>query len=685
MHNDKLAAALALAARGLRVFPLPPNGRRPSAEWKGWPETATTDPEKIRAWWEGTDCNIGVVTTGWLLIDLDMKHGKNGVAAWIELHGGFDTFMVRTPSGGYHLYYSGADVAGSESQLGDGIDVRSHNNYAVGPGSIVDGRAYEVVADEPFAPAPPEIVSRCKLPGQRAENAAVPLVELDTPAAVTAAVERVKAASPAMQGEQSERAYKLANEVKDCGISEAMCNTIMAEWAARCSPPILPHDLAGRVANAYQYGQNPPGAKHPEAMFGTPNIPPPEYVPQPTPEEVHADQAARSRLRLISAAECGDTPHREYVMKGVLSAGQVGCIFGQPGAGKSVLAPHLAYAVAQGRRAFGQRTKAGTVFYVAAEDEAGMQQRVSALRQRHGDAPGFHLVGGVSALVTGNDAVAPDLARLLQLAEEHRPSLIVVDTLAASAAGLDENSSSDMSRIVEAMRSLTRFGAAVVLVHHSPKSGDTPRGHGVLNGAIDMSMIVGPDPDAEDVIRAELRKNRNGTCNLDIAFRIEAAAMGLDGDGDPITAPVCLERTEDEVRSDRKLKLKKGETTALATLQQMTMDLIPANASGEVLFNATRPSVALLDWQERCTSKGVMSNATKPGARNREFNAARNGLVAKNCIYIADGRVTYLGRGNEVDPHRPKPPAWAVNIVRLPPPTYTPADADAASPAPLPN
>ena len=441
MHNDKLAAALALAARGLRVFPLPPNGRRPSAEWKGWPETATKDPEKIRAWWEGTDQNIGVVTTGWLVIDLDMKNDMNGVAAWLELHGGFDTFMVRTPSGGYHLYYFGADVAGSASELGDGIDVRSHNNYAVGPGSVVDGRAYEVVADEPFAPAPPEIVARCKLPGQRAENAAVPLVDWDTEAGIAAAIARVRDTRAAVRGEQSNRAYEIACAVRDYAVSEAKACEILQEWADRCSPPILPDDMAHRVANAYATAQNRPGVLHPMVLFGGY-----AHVPQPTPQEVHADQAARSRLRLISTAECANAPPLGYVIKNMVAPGQVGCIFGQPGAGKSVIAPHLAYAVAQGRRAFGQRTKKGVVFYVAAEDQNGMQRRVSALLKRHGDEPDFHLVGEMSALVTGNDEVSPDMARLLQLAEEYRPSLIVVDTLAASISGLDENAAKDMNK-----------------------------------------------------------------------------------------------------------------------------------------------------------------------------------------------------------------------------------------------
>jgi len=248
--------------------------------------------------------------------------------------------------------------------------------------------------------------------------------------------------------------------------------------------------------------------------------------------------------------------------------------------------------------------------------------------------------------------------------------LIVVDTLAMAVSGLDENTSDDMSKIVKAMQSLAALGPAVVLIHHSPKSGDTPRGHSVLNGALDMSMIVAPDPDAEDLIRGELKKNRNGTLNLDVAFCIESAAMGQDEDGDAITAPVCLERTEDEARADRKSKLKTGEGKALAVLHQMTQDLLPANASGDTRLNGKQPSVALLDWQERCASKGVMSNAAKRGARNREFNTARNGLVAKNCIYIADGRVTYLGHGNEDLGKRMKTLPSQFGHVVLPPPGH---------------
>jgi len=681
MHNAKLSAALAWAARGFRVFPLTANGTKPV--WAGWTETATTDPATIRAWWEGTDYNIGTLTNGMFVPDLDMKNGKDGVAAWIALHGGFDTLTVRTKSGGYHLYYSGADVANSVGEVGDGIDVRSHNGYVVAPGSIVDGIPYEVVIDQAMAPAPPAIVAMCKPPGARAEHADIPLGDLDRPADIEAAKAIISATKPEAEGGRDAALFKLLCRVRDCGVSEDVARNLdeLARWAAACSPPLGPGEVQKVLTNAYQYGQNRIGVRSVEAMFGKVNIPP--LPPEPSPQEVQAAQAARSGLRLLTVDDCADAPPRDYVIKGMLAPGQVACIFGQPGEGKSVLAPHLAYAVAQGRRVFGQRTTQGAVLYVAAEDEAGMVQRVRALRERHGKAPNFRLVTGISALVGATDAQTDDMAALLQHVEEHRPSLIVVDTLAASISGLDENAAKDMDRIVKAMRGLTRFGAAVVIVHHSPKSGDTPRGYGSLNGDCDMTIIVGPEPTAEGVKRGELKKNRNGTLNLDIAFRIESATLGEDKDGDPITAPVCLERTAAEVRADSREKLTKAEDGALAALRRLAVAKLPPDAPP----TARLPAVPYPEWETACAEFGVCAESKTESDRRKQFRKGRDGLEAKVRIrWEREGNtVQYLGKGFVDVASRPVAPAWTRGIV-LPPPAPEPTDArEGARPDAMPH
>jgi predicted ATP-dependent serine protease len=189
---------------------------------------------------------------------------------------------------------------------------------------------------------------------------------------------------------------------------------------------------------------------------------------------------------LLSPGECADAPSRGYIIKGFVAPGDVGCIFGAPGAGKSLISPHLGYAVAQGRGAFGMRTKAGRVFYVAAEDPHGMRGRVSALKLRHGDADDFTLVEGVSDLLAKG---SPDFTALLAAVAEHKPSLIFIDTLAMAFPGLEENSAEDMGRVVALARRLTAHGAAVVLIHHDTKAGTpTPRGHSLLNGALDMAL-----------------------------------------------------------------------------------------------------------------------------------------------------------------------------------------------------
>ncbi|MFN6954550.1 MAG: AAA family ATPase [Acetobacteraceae bacterium] len=665
--EDVLAPRAALWRQGFRPVavcnhdaPGPSPGKRPVGN--GWQERARRDPPEAAAVPPSADAlNTGILCDGLRALDVDCDDARivAAIRAAAERRFGVPLTRTRANSPRVLLLYRAAATSGpapgkrslqgargTVEALGRGqqfVAFGRHHSGAVlewqpvGPDRLPVHALPEIAEDlltiflaedvapligaDPAQAAPPA-------PRERAENASVPLVNLDTPAALDRARAVIAATPGAERGQQSDATFRLAARVKDEGVSEIVCAALMMEWAGRCAPPIGAADLEYRVGNAYRYGQNRPGAKAPEALFDGVNIPPPPEIPPPPPA-VPAE-ARRSKLRMLSVEECSEAPPRGYVVKGLLAPGQVGCIFGQPGAGKSVLAPHLAYRVAQGRPVFGHRTKQGAVFYVAAEDEAGMRQRVNALRLRNGDAADLYLIAGVSALVAAGEAPTPDLAALLALAEERRPVLIVVDTLAAASSGLDENSSQDMSRIAKAMRSLARFGAAVLLVHQSPKAGDTPRGHGVLNGELDMSMIVARDETAEGVIRAELRKNRNGPCHLDIAFRIESCGLGRDEDGDAITAPVCLDRTADEVRADRRERLTKQEHKAL--------DILCAMANGGRAPSADsfgpRPPVPIAEWEERCVEPGAVSDATRKTDRRVAFNKAKDALVAKRRIVI---------------------------------------------------
>ncbi|MFF2651693.1 bifunctional DNA primase/polymerase [Streptomyces sp. NPDC058045] len=175
MHQNPPAplphAVFAAAARGWHVFPLVPGTKRPAI--RAWEQRATTDADRIRRCWSTAPYNYGIATgpSGLLVVDLDVPKpngtppedatdGAGALALLAEEHGApypSDTYTVRTPSGGTHLYFTApADtrLRNTAGTLGSKIDTRAHGGYIVGPGSTVHGTTYTVTHDVPPAPLP---------------------------------------------------------------------------------------------------------------------------------------------------------------------------------------------------------------------------------------------------------------------------------------------------------------------------------------------------------------------------------------------------------------------------------------------------------------------------------------------------------------------------------------------------
>src|SRR5205814_2418170 len=72
------------------------------------------------------------------------------------------------------------------------------------------------------------------------------------------------------------------------------------------------------------------------------------------------------------------------------------------------------------------------------------------------------------------------------------PILIIIDTLARSISGFEENSSQAMSTLIGMTdRIRSALGAAVLFIHHTTKSNKREeRGSGHLRGAADMMAVV---------------------------------------------------------------------------------------------------------------------------------------------------------------------------------------------------
>jgi hypothetical protein len=104
-------AAIRFANLGIPVFPCVPGAKQPLTP-NGFHD-ATSSARVVHDWWQRTpEANIGLptgVSTGILVVDIDVHPGGSGFAAFEQARsGGLAAswgWMVRTPSGGIHAYY----------------------------------------------------------------------------------------------------------------------------------------------------------------------------------------------------------------------------------------------------------------------------------------------------------------------------------------------------------------------------------------------------------------------------------------------------------------------------------------------------------------------------------------------------------------------------------------------------
>lgn len=308
--------AIAAARRGIRVLPIPPNSKAPVLD--NWQRLATTDEATIRRWAEEfPGCNWGGISG--CTIDFDVKHGKRGAELFELFNALFpETYTQRSASGGYHMLFHLPDGAAPISNANGrmlakfgrdcGIDVRGAAGQVVLAGSTVDGAPYTVLDDLPIAEAPPDLLALCG--AARPENEARDGVSPDHPADIARAVEWLRhGAPPAALGSRGITTYEVACRVRDLGVSEGECLSLVLEhWIGRCDPPLDADDASTLVGNAYRYATGVAGEHSVAAQFGleagasemedavAPDALPPGDRPWPEPEDLWADLQPPPRL-----------------------------------------------------------------------------------------------------------------------------------------------------------------------------------------------------------------------------------------------------------------------------------------------------------------------------------------------------------------------------------------------------
>lgn len=253
-------------------------------------------------------------------------------------------------------------------------------------------------------------------------------------------------------------------------------------------------------------------------------------------------------------------PELEWLVKGIVTRGDVSIMYGNWGAGKSFLAVDMGMAIARGSSWFGRRTAVGSgelVVYQAGEGALGVKNRLRAYRQHHHimePLPFALLSQRVNFFVSDKDALALiEEIKSLQVFYGGRCAMLILDTFAAMSPGADENSGRDVGPVLERCRKIANtLGCHVMIIDHVNKAGEALRGWSGKEGNVDTSIRVEENldeiieqpgdrdgtPIPRTVRRWKLVKQKDQMRGAEGKFTLHAINLEQDKDGDWQTSAI---------------------------------------------------------------------------------------------------------------------------------------------------
>ncbi len=241
---------------------------------------------------------------------------------------------------------------------------------------------------------------------------------------------------------------------------------------------------------------------------------------------------------IVAAHEFARRAPPQWIIKGVLPAADLGVVYGAPGSGKSFFVLDLALSVARGVEWRGRKVTQRRVLYLVAEGGSGAALRLQAYRQHHELADTSFPLGVMAS--QPNLLHEEDVGEIISsINAAGGAGLIIIDTLAQTTAGANENSAEDMGRAIRNCRELKeQTGAMVLLVHHSGKDqGRGARGWSGLRAACDLEIEV---VRSEGTRTARITKMKDGADDGEFHFELSQVDLGKDDDGDEVTSLVVV-------------------------------------------------------------------------------------------------------------------------------------------------
>lgn len=297
-----------------------------------------------------------------------------------------------------------------------------------------------------------------------------------------------------------------------------------------------------------------------------------------------------------------------YALRPLLAHRAVHVLYGDSQTGKTFLALDLAATIATGGTWQERSIKPAGVLYISAEGNGGIGKRLRALTRKYPGLPaaplrilrqGVNLIEDADEIMERARAFAAECGGIV---------LIVLDTLAQTMGGRDENGPDMAAYVSRAITIAEAIGAAVLIVHHGGKDSTRgARGHSALRGNVDAIYRVTVDESGTRTVVAE--KARDDTVEP-FGYRLDPVPVGRDEDG--IVQTSCTVSYIDAVSGPQRRAVSGA---AARLLIQLAGDL--AKTAGEAgRFRGERPVISAETLAETWAEVKRKTGQPKQGARS---------------------------------------------------------------------
>lgn len=305
---------------------------------------------------------------------------------------------------------------------------------------------------------------------------------------------------------------------------------------------------------------------------------------QPLTTDPQTGERDVSLFKHVSAL-LGEMKPAKFVVDKHLETDSVSLLFGPPGCGKSFISLDMACSIATGTAWHGYKTDQGLVIIIIGEGHNGYARRLAAWAKDRGlekELAAAPLYVSTHSVKIGDPHAALGLAAEIdRIVVENgglQPKAIIADTLARNFGDGDENSAKDMSRFMNHVDLYLRgrYGAHMMIVHHSGHDGERARGSSALKGALDQEFKVQGFGGRLTLSCTKMKEAEEPT---ERRFKIQKVEVGRDADDIAIES-ACLKLDGNPLDVEL-VKGKNGPITAGAVVKAF-LDLGPEHAEGSL-------------------------------------------------------------------------------------------------------